>query len=85
MDYRIQDRDGRTPTYGAGLNAGWKFRLDRNRADRWGLELSAGLGYLHLDFDRFVNVENGPYVSSGVEEYFGPDHASIAITYRFGR
>ena len=85
MDYRIQDRDGRTPAYGAGLNAGWKFRLDRNRADRWGLELSAGLGYLHLDFDRFLNEPNGPYVSSGVEDYFGPDHASIAITYRFGR
>ncbi len=84
-DYRIQDRDGRTPAYGGGLNAGWKFRLDRNRADRWGLELSVGMGYLHLDYDRFVNIDNGPYVSSGIEDYFGPDHASVALTYRFGR
>lgn len=85
MEYRIQDREGRTPAYGAGLNAGWKFRLDRNRADRWGLELSIGYGYLHLDFDRFENFENGPYVSSGIENYLGPDHASVALTYRFGR
>lgn len=84
-DYRIQDRDGRTPAYGGGLNAGWKFRLDRKRADRWGLEVSLGYGYLHLDFDRFENIDNGPYVSSGIENYLGLDHASVALTYRFGR
>lgn len=83
--YRIQDRDGRTPAYGGGLNAGWKFRLDRNKADRWGLEISLGYGYLHLDFDRFENYDNGPYASSGIEDYLGPDHASVALTYRFGR
>ena len=85
MDYRIQDRDGRTPAYGGGLDVGWKFRLDRNRADRWGLELSVGYGYLHLDYDRFENIPNGPYVDSGIENYLGPEHASVALTYRFGR
>lgn len=84
-EYRIQDRNGTTPAYGAGLNLGWKFRLDRNRRDRWGLELSAGGGWLHLDYDLFYNVEGGRYATSEVREYYGLDHASIAITYRFGR
>ena len=84
-DYRIQDRDARTPAYGGGVNLGWKFRLDRARADRWGLELSVGYGYLHLDYDRFANMQNGPYVNSAVEDYLGLDHASVAFTYRFGK
>ena len=84
-EFRFQDRDGRHPAYGAGMNLGWKFRLDRGRADRWGLELSAGGGWLHLDYDTFYNVENGRYSHSEVRDYFGLDHASIAITYRFGR
>lgn len=84
-EFRIQDRDGRTPAYGAGLNLGWKFRLDRNRADRWGLEFSFGGGWLHLDYDCFYNVENGRYAASQVKDYYGPDHASVALTYRFGK
>lgn len=85
MTYRIQDREGRHPAYGGGLNVGWKFHLDRNRADRWGLELSVGYGYLHLDYDRFLNEENGRLVNSVVEDYLGPDHAAVSLTYRFGK
>ena len=84
-EFRIQDRDGRTPAYGGGINFGWKFRLDRKRADRWGLELSFGAGYLRLDYDLFYNVENGRYSSSAVKDYFGPDHAAFTLTYRIGR
>ena len=83
--YRIQDRGGKTPAYGAGGNVGWKFHLDRKRADRWGLELVVGGGWLHLDYDRFYNEQNGRYADSVVQDYFGVDHASIAITYRFGK
>lgn len=83
--YRIQDRDARTPAYGGGLNFGWKFRLDRRHADRWGLEISVGGGYLHLDYDLFYNVENGRYSTSKVQDYFGPDHAALTLTYRIGR
>ena len=83
--YRYQDRDARTPAYGAGANVGWKFRLDRNGADRWGLELSLGGGWLHLDYDLFYNVENGRYSSSAVKDYYGPDHAAVTLTYRIGK
>ena len=85
MDFRIQDRDGTTPAYGAGLNFGWKFRLDRHHADRLGLEFSFGGGWLHLDYDAFYNVENGRYSASQVKDYFGPDHAAVSLTYRFGK
>ena len=84
-EYRFQDRDGKTPAYGAGGNVGWKFRLDRKRADRWGLELVVGGGWLHLDYDRFYNEENGRLADSVVKDYYGIDNASIAITYRFGK
>lgn len=84
-EYRIQDRDGKRPALGAGLNLGWRFRLDRARADRLGLEVSVGGGWLHLDYDRFYNVENGRYASSEVRNYFGLDHVSVALTYRLGR
>lgn len=84
-EYRIQDRDGLNPAYGAGLNFGWRFRLDPRGRNRWGIELSAGGGWLHLDYDVFYNVEGGRYATSEVREYYGLDHASIAITYRFGR
>ncbi len=84
-EFRIQDRDGRTPAYGGGLNFGWKFRLDPKGADRWGLELSVGAGYLRLDYDLFYNVENGRYSTSKVQDYFGPDHAALTLTYRIGR
>ena len=83
--FRIQDRGGNTPAYGGGFNFGWKFRLNPNGSDRWGLELSVGGGYLHLDYDRFYNVENGRYSSSVVRDYFGVDHASISLTYRIGK
>ena len=84
-EFRYQDRDGVTPAYGAGINSGWKFRLDNNGADRLGFEISVGCGWLHLDYDRFYNVKNGRYSSSQVKDYFGPDHASVALTYRFGK
>ena len=84
-EYRYQDRDAHTPSYGAGANVGWKFRLDRFLSDRWGLELSLGGGWLHLDYDQFYNVQNGRYASSAVKDYFGPDHAAVSLTYRFGK
>lgn len=83
--FRFQDRGGNTPAYGGGFNFGWKFRLNPNGSDRWGLELSVGGGYLHLDYDKFYNVENGRYSSSVVRDYFGVDHASISLTYRIGK
>ena len=83
--WRFQDREARHPAYGGGLNVGWRFRLDPRRADRWGLEIGLGAGYLHLDYDVFYNVENGRYARSEVRDYWGLDHASVSLTYRLGR
>lgn len=81
-EYRYQDRETRNPAYGAGIDLGWKFRLDPRGADRWGLEFGVGAGWLNLDYDLFYNVENGRYVKSMAKNYFGPDYATIALTYR---
>ena len=83
--WRYQDREARHPAYGGGLGLGWRFRLDPRGADRWGLEIGLGAGYLHLDYDMFHNVENGRYARSEVRDYWGLDHASISLTYRLGR
>ena len=84
-EFRYQDRDGRTPAYGAGLIFGWKFRLDSRHRNRWGLVLSFGGGWLHLDSDVFSSQKNGRYIASEVYEHYGITQASVALTYRFGR
>lgn len=84
-EWRFQDREARHPAYGGGAGIGWRFRLDSHRADRWGLEIGLGGGYLHLDYDVFYNVENGRYARSEVRDYWGLDHVSVSLTYRLGR
>ena len=78
--YRYQDRGTRSPAYGGGINAGWKFHLDRHH--RWGLEFSVGAGYLYLDYDRFWNQANGAWVDSHLKHYWGIDHVAATLSWR---
>lgn len=73
--YRYQDRC--CPLLGAGLTYGYAFRFDRH----WGLELSAGIGYAYLRYDRFYNTPNGRLADTRTTSYFGPDHLSVSLLY----
>lgn len=78
-EYRIQDRDGRTPALGGGLGIG--FRLPISRNGRWSLEAAVSAGAYSLDYDRFENRYNGPLVDSRKRFFFGIDNAAISLVY----
>lgn len=74
-DYRYQDQ-GR-PLLGGGITYGYAFRFNQN----WGMEISVGVGYLNLRYDRFYNTVNGRLIDVRQTSYFGPDHLSASIVY----
>ena len=79
-DFRYQDRDQNRPTYGGGVNVGWKLPV--GKSGHWGLEFTLGAGYLHLDYDRFVNGKDGAWMDSQVKNWFGPDNVAVTLAYR---
>lgn len=76
-DFRYQDTS--RPLLGGGLTYGYHFSLGQG----WGVELSAGVGYVNTRYDRFLNVDNGPQVDLRETSWFGIDRAAISISYRF--
>lgn len=83
--YRYQDHEGRRPTLGGGITAGWKIPLftKSKHPDRWGLEFTLGAGYMHLYSDKFYDVDNGMKVDEVHKEYWGIDNAAVSLTYKF--
>ena len=80
-DYRYQDSTGDTPLLGGGLSLGYRLRFPE--APRWGVEFVLGAGAGSLNYDRFVNEQNGPYVDSVSRKYFGVDNAAVSVFYEF--
>lgn len=81
-NYRIQDVDGNTPSFGGGLGVGYQMPLKRN--PRWGLEFALGAGVYRSRYDMFYNEGNGPYYKRDVHKtWFGIDNAAVSITYKF--
>lgn len=84
-DYRYQDHNQNTPTFGGGLNVGYKLTLGRNNDSHWGLEVGLGGGVLPLYYDIYYNVHNGRLAGEGRKTYWGIDQAFISLTYRIGQ
>lgn len=80
-NYRYQDHDGKTPALGGGLTIGVRIPISTNR--RWWLELSAGAGIYHLDYDLFINEHNGLLTGRKQRTFYGLDNAAVSIAYRF--
>ncbi len=63
--------------YGGGLNYGYHLMLGK----RWGLEFTAGLGVLYLDYDRYdcaaCNRESTPETKT----YLGPTNIGINLVF----
>ena len=83
--YRYQDHEGKRPTFGGGLQAGWKIPIftKSKHPDRWGLEFSIGAGYMPLYSDKFYDVVNGMKLDEIHTNYWGIDNAAITLTYKF--
>lgn len=81
-DYRIQDQDGKHPSWGGGLALGYTFQFKSN--PRWGMEFALGGGVYKSKYDLFFNEVNGPYYERGIEKtWFGIDNAAVSFTYKF--
>lgn len=82
--YRYQDHEGKHPTLGGGIQAGWKIPLftKSKHPDRFGLEFTIGAGYMHLYSDKFYDVVNGMKVDEIHKDYFGIDNAAVSLTYK---
>jgi hypothetical protein len=77
---RYQDHKAHTPAYGGGINIGYRCNL--SRSGRWRLEVDAGAGIYPLNYDKFVNDYNGPYLEkSHKKTYIGLDRFSLSIVY----
>lgn len=62
--------------YGGGLTLGYQFYL----SPHWNLELSAGAGYLHFDYDKHY-AGTGGLVGHYTRDYYGPTCAAISFCY----
>lgn len=78
---RYQDIDGATPAWGGGISYGYSLDLDHN----WGLEFTAGVGYIRFDYDKFYNIKNGAKIDSKSKPYFGPTKLGINLVYKFNK
>lgn len=78
---RYQDREGKHPLMGGGINYGYALPFGRN--SHWGIEFTAGVGYAYLDYDVFYNIENGAQHSAGTKHYIGATNVGVNIYYRF--
>lgn len=83
--WRIQDHNAKNPAYGGGLNVGYRMPILTGRMNGLSLEFTGGLGYLHMYYDKFYNVDNGRLADSVKQGYWGIDNLSVAVTYKIAR
>lgn len=82
-EYRIQDKNGKTPLWGGGINVGYRFPLSKKN-ERWQMELSVGGGVYDIRYDKFDNSGNGALVKASVHDtFFGVDNVAVSIVYMF--
>lgn len=61
--------------YGGGIAFGYQWILSK----RWNFELSLGLGYVRVYYDKYNCPSCGGAIEDGVENYWGPTKASISF------
>lgn len=66
---------------GGGLTLGHAWRL----ADHWRIEAALGLGFIHFDYDKYVNEVCGPLLESGPYNYVGPTKLALNLAYVIGK
>ncbi|MDR2912977.1 MAG: DUF3575 domain-containing protein [Alistipes sp.] len=66
--------------YGAGIS--WGHRWNFN--ERWGLEVTAGLGFAHLDYDIYDCIPCGTMTGTEVKNYFGPTKLGVNLIFGMG-
>lgn len=81
-NFRYQNTGWKRPTYGGGLNVGYKMQLKKNSG--WKVEFGLGAGVYDVNYDIFYNEPNGPYVARNQYSlYYGIDQAHVSFMYSF--
>ncbi len=73
----VQDYMYKGYGYGGGIAYGYHFPLGR----RWGLELTAGIGYVRLHYDKYLCEECVSMVGSYKRDYFGPTKLGVNLIF----
>lgn len=63
--------------YGGGISFGYHIILN----GRWGLELSLGVGYARLDYDKYQCKECREKLGHYKRDYFGPTKIGVSFLY----
>lgn len=63
--------------YGAGLSYGYQWLLGNS----WSMEAVIGLGWAHLDYDKYPCATCGKVIKSDAKNYFGATKAALSIIY----
>ena len=71
-DYRYQG-----DAFGGGLSYGYQWAMGK----RWGIEASLGVGYLHLDYEKFDKEESGKFLGNFTHDYVGPTKIELSFLY----
>jgi len=63
--------------YGGGISYGYHWILN----NRWSIEATIGVGYAHLDYDKYKCGDCGDKIKDGNKNYWGPTKAGLSIIY----
>lgn len=63
--------------YGAGISYGYQLYL----SPHWNIEFSAGLGFIHFEYDKSAYPSSGDVAYKYRNNYFGPTKLGISIVY----
>ena len=63
--------------YGAGLSYGYQWALNK----RWGIELTAGLGYARVEYKKYPCGNCGSVLKKSHKNYYGPTKAGLSLIY----
>lgn len=73
----LKDKRYQGDAYGGGISYGYQWEL----AKQWGLEASAGVGYLHLDYKKYNKEKCGEFLGNDSYNYWGPTKAEVSFIY----
>ncbi len=65
--------------YGAGISYGYQWLL----SNHWSMEAVIGVGWAHLDYDKYPCADCGTVQASEIKDYFGVTKAALSIIYFF--
>ncbi len=62
---------------GAGISYGYHLPAGK----RWAWEFTVGVGYLHLDYDRYTCGACSQLIGNEKQHYFGPTKAAVSLIF----